>query len=211
MDEFESQSYYASHRTRSFFIPPPAEAVLYILLGLILLLLFNWSNLFTWLGDNYTGSAGNLQAGFNELNNSFSHSFNSVLGGRLGQIVVWSFVGAATYIGLWFVRNLLNSFENDVIVDHYLHPGNYTRLGYWQSALAGKVFFAASGVVLIAYLFFAITVFLPATATLAASATYHFHLLTSPFYISIALLAFSLAVYIFMLIAKAVTHLWGLL
>ncbi|WP_410971936.1 hypothetical protein, partial [Salmonella sp. SAL4445] len=82
----------------------------------------------------YTNNAEGLKLDINILNSSFSNSFSSALGGRLGLIIVWSFVGALAYIGIWFLKNILNSFENDVIIDHYLHPTNYSRAGYWGSA-----------------------------------------------------------------------------
>jgi flagellar biosynthesis protein FlhB len=140
MAQIESHSEKVSHRTVNFFKPSWAEVSLYLLLSLIILLVLNLGKFIQTLGGNYIGSPNQVKASFSNLFSGFNNSFSTALGGRLGQIILWAFIGAMAYIGLWLAKNVLNSFENDIISDHYLHPSSYNRAGYWGSSLAGKIF-----------------------------------------------------------------------
>lgn len=211
MSDIESQSGMAGHRIRSFFIPSGLTSVLYILLGSILLVLFSFSNLLNLIGANYLGPAYKLSLNINILNNTISKSLGSAFGGRLGQIVVWSLVGAVTYLCLWFLKNLLNSFENDIIIDHYRHPENFSRAGYWGSAVSAKIFFGALVIILATYSYLVLKVVMPAAANLASSAVYNFRLPASLVYIVLCVLIPAAAIYVWMLIARLLSHLWKLL
>src|SRR5581483_5465695 len=103
--------------------------------------------------NNYIGTPEKLKANFSTLSSGFSNSFSSALGGRLGQIMLWAFVGAIVYLGLWLARNVLNSFENDIISSHYLHPSNYSSARSWGSSLSIKLFLVAEVVITVAYSF----------------------------------------------------------
>jgi hypothetical protein len=208
MAHIESQSEIASHEVRNFFKPSLAEILLYCLLGIILLVVLNAGNIIDRLGANYLGSPQDLKTNFTTLSTGFSDSFSSALGGRLGQIILWSFVGAISYIALWFAKNILNSFENDMIAAHYLHPSSYSRVGYWGSAFSAKIFFAALVLITAAYLFVVIAAVLPATAALAGSAAYNFHGVTSPFYILFSIVGIGLVLYIAIVLLRLVSHLW---
>lgn len=207
----ESQSDLASHHARNFFIPSLAEVLLYLLLSVILIVVLNSGNIIRRLSNNYIGQPEKLRANFDTLSTSFNNSFSLALGGRLGQIILWSFVGALVYIGIWLAKNVLNSFENDIISDHYLHPSSYSRLGYWGSSFSVKIFLAAMLLISLGYLFIAVTAVLPAVAALAASAAYHFQATTSPFYILFALAGVALTLYIAAVLLRLVSHLWKLL
>jgi hypothetical protein len=207
----ESQSDLAAHHARNFFIPSIAEVILYLLLGVILLVVFNTGDIIQRLSNNYIGSPDNLKAGFSTFSQGLSQSFSSALGGRLGQIILWSFVGALVYIGIWLAKNVLNSFENDIISDHYLHPSSYSRIGYWGSSFSVKIFLAALLIKSLGYLFLAVTAVLPAVGALAGSAAYNFTPATSPIYILFAIAGVALVIYIAMVLLRLVSHLWKLL
>src|SRR5438105_4071346 len=119
------------HNARHFFVPGIIEIILYVLAAIIFLVIYNSAGLISKLGNNYLDSPRDLAANFTTLTSGFSNYFSTALGGRLGQIVLWSFIGALSYIGLWMAKNVLNSFENDIISDHYLHPSSYSRANYW--------------------------------------------------------------------------------
>lgn len=211
MAEILSQSEISSHKAKNFFIPSYGEVILYFLIGLILLIGLNAGSLISNLSNNYIGDPEHLKTNFSTLFNSFSDSFSSAAGGRLGQIIVWSFVGALSYLGLWLGKNVLNSFENDVIADHYLHPSNYSRLGYWGSSLSIKIFLGSLLLITAGFFFLCITGLLPALAALAGSAVYNFQLLQSSFYITCALLGVAILIYIGTVLIRLVAHLWKLL
>lgn len=211
MAEILSQSELSSHRARNFFIPSYGEVILYFLIGIILLIGLNAGSLISNLSNNYIGDPEHLKTNFSTLFNSFSDSFSSAAGGRLGQIIVWSFVGALSYIGLWLGKNILNSFENDVIADHYLHPSNYSRIGYWGSSLSIKIFLGALLLISAGFFFLCLTGLLPALAALAGSAVYNFHPLQSTFYIAFAIIGAAVSIYIGAVLVRLIAHLWKLL
>lgn len=180
-------------------------------LALIIIVVLNVGNIINRLSSNYIGSPENLKANFTTLAEGFSHSFGSALGGRLGQMLLWAFVGALAYIGLWLAKNILNSFENDLISDHYVHPSTYSRAGYWGSSFSVKIFLAAEVLILVGFVFIAVTSILPSLAALAGSAAYNFIWSASPLYMLVAVLGAALAIYIGMVLLKLLSHLWKLL
>ena len=188
MAEFQTGSQGSQHRFRNFFSPGWAETLLYLLLSLIIIIGLNAGSVINKLSNNYIGSPKGLKTNFSTLSSSFSNAFSSALGGRLGQIILWAFVGSLAYMALWLARNVLNSFENDVISAHYLHPSSYSRAGYWGSSVAVKIFLAAGLFMFAAYAFIAVTAVLPAVAALAGSAAYNFHASTSPLYIAFCII-----------------------
>jgi hypothetical protein len=206
--DIKSQSQLARHEAKDFFVPGAAEVILYFLSGTIFLVVYSFANVVSRLGNNYLGSPENLKTNFSTLSTGFSSYFSTALGGRLGQIMLWSFIGAFSYIGLWMAKNVLNSFENDIISAHYLHPSSYSRVGYWGSAFSAKIFLFAQLLITAAYLFVALTSVWPALAALAASAAYNFHPATSPFYMLFTLAAGALVVYIGVVFLKLISHLW---
>ena|SRR5579862_6838883 len=209
--DIESHSERATHSLKPFFVPSLVNAMLFLLIGTILLALYNWSNIINWLGNDYLGSAEKLNLGINVLNNGFGQSFDTAFGGRLGQIIVWSIVGALAYVLVWFIKNIFNSFENDVIVDHYTHPSSFNRAGYWGSSLAGIVSFVDTALLWVVYSFFGLKVILPAAASLTSSAIYSFKLPDSIVYLALCILIAGVAVYLWALMARIVGHLWKLL
>jgi len=211
MTEIISNNEDKEQRARQFFVPGAAEIVLYFLISIIALVVLNYGKVIVKLSNNYIDLPEKLPANFSTLSDNFSHTFASALGGRLGQIILWSFIGALCYIGLWLAKNVLNSFENDIIAEHYTHPSSYSRTGYWGSSLAVKVFLFASIVITASYVFVAAEAVLPAVAALAGSAAYNFHLSASLLYIILAIIGTALVIYIGVVFFRLISHLWKLL
>ena len=211
MADIVSESEVANHRPSNFFRIGLAEALLYILLAAIILVVFNAGSIIQKLSNNYIGSPQHLKSNFSTLSSGFSNSFSSALGGRLGQIILWSFVGALAYIALWLAKNVLNSFENDLISAHYLHPSNYSRIGYWGSSFSVKIFLAAMLLISAGFLFVSFTSILPSVAALAGSAAYNFSWHNSPYYLAFSVLGVALVIYIALVLLRLVSHLWKLL
>ena len=211
MSNITSGSEVEQHEVHDFFVPGWAEVFLYVLLSAVIILVLNAGSIISRLSNNYIGSPDKLKANFSTLVTGFDHSFSSALGGRLGQIMLWAFVGAVVYMGLWLVRNVLNSFENDVITAHYKHPTGYNRAAGLGASLSTKVFLLAELIITAVFFFFAFTAALPAVAALAGSAAYHFHAPTSLYYIAFAGLGTALMIYIAMVLLRLLAHLWKLL
>lgn len=204
----ESRSQSSVHSARGFFIPSIPEVVLYLLLSCIILLVLNLGSIINSLSNHYIGSPDTLKANFSTLFKSFSDSFSSAWNGRLGQVLLWACVGAGAYIAIWLGKNVLNSFENDIIAAHYSHPSDYSRLGYWTSSFSVKIFLAALILITLGFFFVSITSVLPALAALAGSAAYDFHAVKSVLYIAACILSGGVLIYLFVVLLKLVSHLW---
>jgi len=211
MAQIESQTEKVVHSSKNLLIPSPAELFLYSLIALAIIIIYNSSGILQGLGGGNIEAPEKLKTNFATLTNSISNTFSTGLGGRLGQIILWSFLGAIVYIGIWLMRNVLNSFENDVIADSYLHPSNYSRAGYWGSALSVKVFLAAMIFLTIGYVYIAVKVILPSLAALAGSAAYNFIWPKSLLYLVSPIVVIALVMYIGVLFLRIASRLWKLL
>jgi hypothetical protein len=211
MPHIISESERTQNGPKNFFIPSPPGVLLLFLVGAILLVLFSFSQIFNWIGNDYLGTADRLDLSIKVFNNGLGNSFDSALGGRLGQVVVWSLIGALAYILIWFIKNMFNSVENDIIVDHYLHPKNFNRAKYLSWAFGGLMVFVALLIITVVYTFVGLKVILPAAASLTSSSVSHFHSVNSALYILLSLLICTLAVYVWMILLKLLARTWHLL
>ena len=211
MSQIQSESEKEIHQARNFLKPSWAQVALYLLLSIILLVIYNVGDVIQRFGGTYISTPESLKTNFTTLSTGFSNSFSTALGGRLGQIMLWSVIGAVAYIGLWLAKNVLNSFENDVISAHYLHPKSYSRAGYWGSSLAVKVFLAAMIFITAGYLYVAVRAIFPAIAALAGSAAYNFEWQNSLLYILFSIVGGAVVLYIGVMLLRLVSHLWKLL
>lgn len=210
MAKILSQSETTNSEFKNFFVPTFAGGILFFILGAALLLIYNLNQIINWVGTNYLDSKETLHLHIGVLSSSFGKSFDSAFGGRLGQIIVWSLVGALCYILIWFLKNVLNSFENDVIVDHYLHPKNYSRAGYWGSAFAGIIFFGVVLILTVSYTYLAVKAIMPGTSALANSALNDFRMPLSIFYVLLATGLATAVIYIETLLIRTLSRLWKL-
>jgi len=211
MSKLQSQSDKLSHRAKNFFIPNGAETFLFVLLSVILLIIFNTNAVINHLDNNVLNAASSLKANYSTFTSGFNASFSQALGGRLGQMLLWAFIGALAYIGLWLAKNVLNSFENDIISDRYIHPSSYSHVGYWGSSLSVKTFLLADVLVIIASGYVSLKAIMPGLAALASSAVYNFDAATSLPYILGCVLAGAILLYLFLLLLRFTSRLWKLL
>lgn len=211
MSAIQSQTDLALHKSRNLLKPSAAEVILYSLLAVVVIIIYNSGGIMQQLGGDNLAAPEKLRASFTTLFDSFSNTFSTGLGGRLGQIIIWAFLGAIAYIGVWLIRNLFNSFENDIIADNYLHPSAYSRAGYWGSSLSIKVFMAAMFFITLGYTFAVITSFLPSISALAGSAAYNFVMPKSLLYIVSSVVVAALILYIEVLLLRINSRLWKLL
>jgi hypothetical protein len=208
MAQIKSQSEKDIDKSGGLIMPSRASAVLYLLVGFILIFVYNSGSIIQKLSGDYIGSPQNLKANFSTLYDSFSNSFSTALGGRLSQILIWSLIGAVAYIGIWLLRNIFNSFENDIISDSYTHPASYSRAGYWGSSLSLKIFMAAMVLITIGFTLIAVRSVLPSLAALAGSAAYHLVWPRSPLYITFSIICSGVIVYLWVLLLRIDKRLW---
>jgi hypothetical protein len=208
MAQILSQSEMSSNTLKDFLVPSFAGGFLYFLVGLIMLLIYTFSQILGWFGNDYLDSADKLNQNIGVFSKGISTSFDTALGGRLGQILVWSLVGALSYILIWFIKNMFNSVENDIIIDRYTHPQNYNRQKFLGVALGELMFFIASLIVLAVYTFVWLKVILPAAASMLSSSINHFYLSSSVPYILMSALVPVIAVYFWAIFAKVLIRLW---
>jgi hypothetical protein len=211
MPTIQSQSQSTNSPVKDFFVPSFAGGIILFLLGALMLLIYSFNQIINWVGSNYLDAADTLHLNIGVFSNGVSKSFDNAFGGRLGQIIVWSIVGALCYILIWFVKNMFNSFENDVIIDHYLHPKSYSRAGYWGSTMAGIIFFGVILILLVAYTYIALKVIMPGVSALTSSSINDFRLPLSLLYLVMCVLASALLIYLWTRLAKVVAHTWKLL
>lgn len=208
MAQILSQNEKSTNTLKDFFVPSFAAVFLYFLLGSILLLTYAYSRILGWFSNDYLESAGRLDQSLQVFGKGFGHSFDTALGGRLGQAIVWSLLGALVYILIWFVKNMLNSVENDFITDRYLHPKTYNRTKFLGVAIGELVFFLALLIVLAVYTFIGLKVVMPAAASLLSSSLSHFRFPISILYIVLSVVVPAIAVYVWVIVTQMLTRLW---
>jgi hypothetical protein len=208
MTDIESNSQLTEKRERNIFLPDGPSVALYFAVSIAMIFLLNVGSIISSLSGDSIGSVDSLNGSFSELGKDLNGSFSGALGGRLGQILLWSFVGALSYILIWLGRNMINSFENDIIADHYKHPADYDRKSYWSSSLAVKAFLAALILITVSLVFISVTSVMPALAAMAGSAAHGFRAAQSPFYIAAAILAVAVDVYIIATLSRLIGRLW---
>src|SRR6185437_16309794 len=94
--------------TRQFLLPSWPKILLYLLIGALLLMLWNahplWEQFkISVLGDSTAAILANSQPTW--LTKFSSGLFN----GRLAQIIFWAFAGCAVYVCIWFAINIFSN------------------------------------------------------------------------------------------------------
>jgi hypothetical protein len=149
-DDFQAHNAEADGKIRKFLVPTLPEFLIYLLMSVLVLTLFNATLIWKYYRDNIVS----LQAGDNLIGQSPSglkHLVLDVSGSRVPLILFWLLVGCLAYIFIWFMHNIYLNIRNDFVADAYVHPYNYDRAHFWETVLIRKVIFAVSLVILAAY------------------------------------------------------------
>jgi hypothetical protein len=208
MKQIYSQNEMAENTIKGFFVPSVAAWFLFFLLSGILLLIYTFSQILDWFGNDSLRSTETFNQSLQLFNSRFGSAFDSALGGRLGQVIIWSFVGALVYILIWFVKNMFNSVENDLIIDRYDHPKNYDRTKFFGVAIGELMLFMALLVVLAFYTYAGFNIIMPATAGMLSSSINKFLLPNSLLAILLSIVIPTLGIYAWSIIAKLMFRLW---
>jgi hypothetical protein len=138
--------------SKNLLIPSPTQLVLYFLVSLLVLTLFNLRRLWDYLNSVIlaNGGVGSLVSDQSTVLGRFFDSFSHSI---ILQVVFWVCIGSLIYVLIWFGRNLVINVLNDVVADNYVHPPTYSRFHYWESVIFRKVFFGFTIVVMLFYFF----------------------------------------------------------
>jgi hypothetical protein len=140
--------------SKNFLIPTWSQLVLYLLISLLLLTVFNLRQLWEYLNNNILASDGlGLGSVISENASGLHKLLNSLSQSIILQVAFWVCIGSLIYMLIWFVRNVVINILNDVVADSYVHPSSYSRFHYWESIIARKIFFGISLTVLLFYFF----------------------------------------------------------
>ncbi len=153
---------------KQLLVPDRLQAGLYFVMGLILLVVFSAPALWESFKANALGGAEAQVWGSDAVTHQIQRFWERFGASRGLQITVWILAGAALYLIIWFLRNLVVNIKNDFIARGFVGAG--AGRGYWRSVLGLKIFFGLSLVVTIIYLIFGLRLM---------------HLLSQQFYIAI--------------------------
>jgi hypothetical protein len=149
------QSYSSSEivgaANKNFLVPTSTQLVLDMLIAILLLFFFNVGRLWNYLNQYVLSQEGGLGG---VVGNSTLHKiFNTISQSTILQVAFWVCIGSLVYVLIWFLRNIVINILNDVVADSYVHPRGYSRVNYWESIIARKIFFGVSVIVLVFYFF----------------------------------------------------------
>ncbi len=137
--------------SRQFFLPSVTQLLLYVLMSVLVLAVFNAKNAWDYLDSSVIAPQGGLgkilpqrSPEVNRFLNSFSHSI-------FLQVVFWVAVGCVVYLIIWFLRNIMINILNDIAAGQYVHPKSYKGVNFWGSVLTRKIYLGISIVILIIY------------------------------------------------------------
>jgi hypothetical protein len=138
-------------------IPEKAEAVFFVVLGLITMIVLNIQRLLLLMGDVSVTEVKNAFAFDTRIANALV-GFESGLDPRFVDIAVWMLVGLATFIGISFFIGWWHSFRQEVsVVEYYRHPKSF-HAGHEVNAFLARGAvraFGVIGLILWLFLFFA--------------------------------------------------------
>ena len=189
---------------REFVVPSPLQAVVYLLVGMLLLILIKARAIWETVGGSILLERDASPA----INTPASDNiWGQISSSPLPQILFWGAVGMVMYAVVWFGWNIITNLRNDLAADEFVHPKNYDRSKYWRTVLARKAFFAASAVLLAVYIF-ALFKFLPVIADASYADVASFSLPSSVMGLTLYFLVIGALIHFFVLLVRIVANSW---
>lgn len=189
---------------REFLLPSWPKILLYLLVGSLLILLWNARQLWDQFNNNIEpGSSADV----GHLISKHTTWVDTLAGGRVAQIIFWAFIGCCLYICVWFATSIITNIRNDVVADEYIHPTGYSRAGYWHSIVARKIFLGMVVAVLIGFTILGLRL-ISVLAKLFYSAVKVFSFPAGAAEVIGSILGASLLVYCFILLAHIAVNAW---
>jgi hypothetical protein len=139
--------------SRDFLVPSWSQLILYLLISLLLLIIFNLGRFWDYLNLVILAPGEGVDSLLAEHASSLHRIFSVASQSIILQVIFWIGIGSLVYILIWFIRNVVINILNDVVAASYIHPPSFNRFSYWESVIARKVFFGISLAVLMFYLF----------------------------------------------------------
>lgn len=201
MSGYRSGSSLKQHTIRDLLLPSNLVLLLYLLLNLIVLTFLNIS-VFSQL---LVGESINAED-ITPLTDRFS-DFQDRLGTPI-VMLLWLFIGIATYTLIWLSENVFFIAKSEVEASRYVYRNQAAQKKYWESTIASNVFLVFTVLLWISFIALYLRLLLPAYADL-----FHSALFSTPLYerflnIGAALLGNMLSIYFILLLRRVITHSW---
>jgi len=204
----ESHGNTLGNELKQFFIPSGLGIILYFLSGAVLLAALNARALWKYFAGISVGSSASANTLLSQKVHDLGAFVDSVLSGRVSQIVFWSLVGCVVYIAIWLVKNVIVGLENDVIASRFVHPRQYNKITYWGSVLAHKIFFVCGVALFIVYTSLGIEFILPLMTRVFYLAVTNFTPRISLSNIAAMILCGGLVIYVWVLMTHILINSW---
>lgn len=193
--------------SRQVLIPSSSQVVFDFILGAFLLLALNARPIWLYFDQNLFSLRGISVGTFSDHSDVFARILAGVTNTRLPQVVFWVFVGAAVYVSVWLVRNILSNLHNDIAAAGYVHPQSYSNAKYWSSVLVRKAIFGMMGGLLLAYLYACLNV-MPILAHYSYLAAMDVSSPHNDLVLAASLLAAAFAIHLLILLTSMVLNSW---
>ena len=187
---------------RDYLVPSPLQAVVYLLVGVLLLTLIKARTIWETVGGSIL-----IERTPNVETPASANIWGQISSSPLPQILFWGLVGMVMYAVVWFGWNVITNLRNDMAADEFVHPKGYNRSKYWKTVLARKAFFAASLILLAVYIL-ALVKFIPVIADAAYADMDSFSLPTSVIGLLLYLLVIGTLIHFFVLLVRVVASSW---
>lgn len=209
MDELASHSSDQTIALRQFLIPGWLDAVLYVLVGGVVLTIVNWHSI--WAQN----SSGALPP--NALQQLFTERFSSIGGflglpifGKISLLLFWAFIGCLAYMLLWLLQYSLAVIHEDLAETTYIHPGAFSEGGYWRSVIAHNIFLICAVFVSIAYVAAAFKILLPMLSRVFQVGLFDVPKIGGWIELVISILLAGFLIYIAVILWRVLRGVWGL-
>lgn len=207
MKEIKSSSDKSIH-LRKLFVPSAIELAIYILLGVVLLSLFNLKVLWESLSNAAAVPVETANSVVSNQGRLAGQFIDGMFDGRLTTFVFWGFVGCLVYVVIWLIQNVLLNIKNDVVAGDYVQPKSSEKRGYWSTVIAEKLFLAGLVVIFILFVSLGLKFLAPVFSKLFYVAVYNFRFPVSVFEILTAVALMALVVYLTVLVARLAISTW---
>ncbi len=117
MKKIESHSSNIGITNKRFILPSGLQILLYLLISVLLLIVFNLLSLWRYLNNVVLAPNGGLDGIIADRSSGLHQFLNAASQSLVLQILFWMCVGCLIYIFIWFLRNISTSIINDLIAD----------------------------------------------------------------------------------------------
>lgn len=145
MSNISGYNYRNKNTALSFFIPSLLTVLLYGVITVVLIMVLNFGDLRDFItGDGLERQSAALSSVFQGRLTEVNKVFDAPGFGRAALFLFWLSVGSVLYMIAWSIKNLVSKLHGDMQVANYIKPRAFKEVGYWNSIIAGNIFFVAA-------------------------------------------------------------------